>query len=39
MDSEERILNRKSEIILWGDEILADIPSCLGGEEHRINRV
>ena len=24
-------------IILWGDEILADMPSCLGGGDNRIN--
>ena len=23
--------------ILWGDEILADMPSRLGGEDNRIN--
>ncbi len=22
---------------LWGDEILADMPPCLGGEDNRIN--
>jgi len=25
--------------ILWGDEILADMPSCLGGEDNRTNYV
>jgi hypothetical protein len=24
---------------LWSDEILADMPSCLGGEDHGINLV
>ncbi len=24
-------------LILWGDEILAYVPSCLGGEDHGIN--
>ena len=25
------------DIKLWGDEILADMPPCLGGEDNRIN--
>jgi hypothetical protein len=24
-------------LILWGDEILADMPPCLGGEDNGIN--
>jgi len=25
------------DLKLWGDEILADMPPCLGGEDNRIN--
>jgi hypothetical protein len=28
---------RNLRYILWGDEILADIPSCLGGEDNGTN--
>ena len=28
---------RNLRYILWGDEILADMPSCLGGGDNRIN--
>ena len=33
-----KFLNTGDEpVILWGDEILADMPSCLGGGDNRIN--
>jgi len=31
--------NANSSYILWGDEILADMPSRLGGEDNRINEM